>query len=325
MNNYSVRTYQKSDKTQWDQFVRESKNGTFLFLRDFMEYHEDRFSDASLLVFKQDNLVAILPANQHDKVVHSHQGLSYGGILLKKRSKFEEIHQVYKSVLVYLENHGVSKLHLKLIPSFYTTHPSEELNYLLFLTESILHRVHLTTVIDYRSRMPIQGNRKEGVKKAERAGLTIKEEDVFELFWQKILIPNLELRHGAKPVHSTEEITRLAKAFPKNIHQFNVYHKEEIVAGCTIFETKTTAHVQYISANSDRQQLGSLDLLFQFLIDERFSDKGFFDFGTSNENQGLNVNGGLLYWKECFGARSKACYFYEVDPSKHTQLDTVII
>ena len=100
---------------------------------------------------------------------------------------------------------------------------------------------------------------------------------------------------------------------------------EKIVAGATMFLNKHVAHVQYISANEDKQQLGSLDFLFHHLITSTYRDKKYFDFGISNENQGRNINKGLQYWKECFGARSIAQEFYEVKTANHTKLDSVFI
>ena len=84
-------------------------------------------------------------------------------------------------------------------------------------------------------------------------------------------------------------------------------------------------HAQYISANADKQTLGSLDFLFEYLIKTRFKDKKYFDFGTSNENSGENVNRGLQYWKECFGARSIVHQTYEVDTANFLKLKDVFI
>jgi hypothetical protein len=50
-NKITVRRYQKSDFTQWNSFINEAKNSTFLFHRDFMEYHSDRFEDFSLFEY----------------------------------------------------------------------------------------------------------------------------------------------------------------------------------------------------------------------------------------------------------------------------------
>ena len=44
-----------------------------------------------------------------------------------------------------------------------------------------------------------------------------------------------------------------------------------------------------------------------------------------NENQGKNINEGLLYWKESFGARAISQDFYEVEIKNHTLLDNVLL
>ncbi len=165
----------------------------------------------------------------------------------------------------------------------------------------------------------------EGVKKARKINLRIEEGNDFQSFWDHILVPNLALRHDALPVHSLVEITQLATNFPKNVLQFNVYKENSIVGGATIFETENVAHVQYISANEEKQQLGTLDFLFEYLINQRFKKKKYFDFGTSNENHGKNINEGLLYWKECFGARSVVQPFYEVKTSSYNKLESIFI
>jgi hypothetical protein len=290
-----------------------------------MEYHSDRFDDFSLLVLKNNKIVAALPANKMQATLYSHQGLTYGGFIFSETIKFKEIITIFSEVLACLFSNGISTLVLKTLPSIYHSLPAEEIQYLLFLTESKLVRTDISSTIDLRNPLKIQSNRLEGVKKAEKLGLTLEEGVNFAPFWSEILIPNLQDRHGAKPVHSVSEIEKLASHFPKNIVQFNVFDAEKIVAGATIFETEQVAHVQYISANSQKQQLGSLDFLFNELITKRYRQKRYFDFGTSNENQGQNVNEGLLYWKECFGARTTVYQSYEVKTGNYSKLENVCI
>ena len=290
-----------------------------------MEYHSDRFTDASLFVYKAEKLVAVLPANRVEDALYSHQGLTYGGLVVSPKLKLKDYITLFQELLQHLESQGIKSLHIKELPDFYATQPSEELGYLAQLTQAKTTRVDTASVIDYSNKLPIQSNRLEGVKKAERQGLVIKEEETFEAFWQEILLPNLASRHDAAPTHTQEEITYLHNKFPKNIRQFNVYKDNTIVAGATIFETKTTAHVQYISANAQKQELGSLDFLFEELINKTFAHKSYFDFGISNENQGTKLNGGLSYWKECFGARTKLHRFYHFDTANHNLLNNVLL
>lgn len=290
-----------------------------------MEYHQARFDDNSLLVFKNEKLIAVFPATKKNNVLNSHQGLSYGGLIFQKKISFKDALQSFKELLNFASYEGFKTINLKLVPKIYHDYPSDEIDYFLFLVNAKLMRRDVTSAIESSNPIKIQSNRIEGKKKAEKQGLTIKEKTCFEGFWNKILIPNLEEKHQAKPVHSLEEIELLHSRFPENIRQFNVYKDDEVVAGTTIFETNQVAHVQYISANYDKQKLGSLDFLFEYLINSVFKDKKYFDFGISNENQGKNVNQGLLFWKEGFGARSIVHDFYEIDLSKTYNFDSVLI
>jgi hypothetical protein len=57
-----IELYKRAEEAQWDEFVARAKNGTFLFFRQYMDYHADRFHDHSLLFFEENRLLALLPA-----------------------------------------------------------------------------------------------------------------------------------------------------------------------------------------------------------------------------------------------------------------------
>jgi hypothetical protein len=61
--------------------------------------------------------------------------------------------------------------------------------------------------------------------------------------------------------------------------------------------------VQYISANEEGKKLGALDLLFNHLINEKYADIPYFDFGPSTEKMGHILNENLIFQKEGFGGR----------------------
>ena len=99
MENYRIKIYHEEYYTLWNNFVAEAKNATFLFHRDFMEYHKDRFQDYSLLIFdEKDTLQAIFPANIVDNQVYSHQGLTYGGLILQSKTYFHNTLNIFKSL-----------------------------------------------------------------------------------------------------------------------------------------------------------------------------------------------------------------------------------
>ena len=151
--------------------------------------------------------------------------------------------------------------------------------------------------------------------------MVLKEEYDFQGFWNLILEPNLLKKHKTAPVHSLKEIQHLKHKFPKNIRQFNVYKHDEIVAGTTIFETEHVAHCQY----TEKNKLGSLDFLHYKLITDVFKHKAYYDFGISNENNGRQLNKGLLFWKEGFGARTVTQDVYEIETSQVNLIDEVLI
>ncbi len=325
MDYYEIRKYQLADKSAWDSFVKKAKNATFLFQRNFMDYHSDRFKDHSLLIYKEEKLVAILPANLKDGVLHSHQGLSYGGLLVGMKTTFHETLIVFRSLLSFLESKGIAVLNLKLLPKMYNRLPSDEIDYLLFLTKAKLTRRDLSSCVFNENPLKIESsNRLRGIKKGMKNGLVVREELNFDSFWREVLEPNLKQVHNQKPVHSLEEINVLKSYFPENIRQFNVYKGEEIVAGTTIFETSEVAHAQYISANDLGRKTGGLDFLFSHLL-HHFAQKKYFDFGISNEAQGMKVNNGLMNWKESFGGRGISHDFYEIRTENHHLLTNIFI
>ncbi len=321
---YTTRRYTIEDYALWNQFVAKAKNATFLFHRDFMEYHSDRFEDYSLMIFDQKKLCAVIPANFKDQKVYTHQGLTYGGIVFLGNLKFSESLGIYKSALEFLLNNAIQHFVVKVLPRIYSTEGVDELDYLLFLTKSTLVRRDLTIAVDRSNEYKIQSNRMEGVKKGIKNQLQIRADQNFEAFWEELLVPHLKQRFQSTPTHSSKEIQQLASIFPENIRQYNVYHQEKLVAGATLFITDTVVHTQYISANDDKQQLGSLDFLFHYLIKEAYTDKRFFDLGTSSENAGRAVNKGLLYWKECFGGKGYAQDTYKVATENYTLLNEVL-
>jgi hypothetical protein len=325
MSNYRVEKYTKENRLAWDTFISGAKNATFLFARDFMEYHSDRFTDYSLLVYKDDLLYAVLPANIVGDKLYSHKGLTYGSLVLSKSAKLLYTFEAFKALLAFLNAKAISTLELRNIPTFYNTMPSDELSYFLFKANATLIKRDALMVIDTSTKIKFQKNRREGINKAKRNGLTIAVDHNFEGFWNEILIPNLQQKHGVAPVHSLEEIQLLAAKFPDHIKQVNVYKDNVIVAGTTLFLTKTTIHPQYVSGNSDKNAFGSLDLAYDYIINHFDSSKRYFDFNISSEENGTALNSGLIFWKESCGARTFVADNYLIDTACYKTLDLHIL
>ena len=63
MPNLEIKRFTPAVAGEWNSFVAASKNGTFLFDRRYMDYHADRFTDHSLMIYRRGKLYALLPAN----------------------------------------------------------------------------------------------------------------------------------------------------------------------------------------------------------------------------------------------------------------------
>jgi hypothetical protein len=302
-----------SERAAWDQFVADSKNGTFLFLREYMEYHADRFTDASLVIADDGGRpLALLPASRAGATVTSHAGLTYGGLVLGATATTVEVLAACDALVAHLRAHGVERLVYKTVPHIYHRLPAEEDRYALFRLGARRVRSDVLAVACPGRARVVQERRRRGVGKARRAGLAVRPSVDLQAFW-RILEANLSARHQVRPVHTVEEMTLLRGRFPDHIRLFGAFAGAALHAGVLIYESARVAHAQYIAASEAGREDGALDLLFEHLISEVYREKEYFDFGISTEEGGQRLNEGLIAHKEGFGARAVVHDFYELD------------
>jgi hypothetical protein len=306
--------YSASDQDKWDDFIAKSKNGTFLFFRDYMDYHSDRFRDHSLIISNEKGrIISLLPANTREDTLASHEGLTYGGFITDDRMTVPVMMDVFNNVTQYLTIRGFTRFIYKTIPHIYHSFPAEEDLYGLFCKNARLYRRDVLTVIDYRSnRLKFQQRRLRSIKKALRNHLQVRETDDYEQFWD-ILATNLYTKYRLKPVHSVAEIKLLAKRFPNEIRLVAAYRGDVMQAGAVVYLSRNVCHVQYNAASEDGKNAGALDLVIDHLVEFFSASKKYFDFGVSTEDNGRYLNVGLVEYKEGFGARTIMHDFYEID------------
>lgn len=310
---FEIKEYSASDKRQWNDFVEKSKNGTFLFNRDYMDYHSDRFRDHSIMVLRKGALYALLPANLSGKQLYSHQGLTYGGLIMSSKASASEILEVFRYINEHLKSEGIESVIYKPTPYIYHKMPAQEDLYALFrLTNARIVARNISSTIYQDTKVKFIESRKSGIRKAMKAGLKIKESNDFTQFW-KVLCDNLMSNHNVNPVHSLKEITLLADLFPKKIRLYVVEDEYgNTLGGTVIYEAnEQVVHTQYISASPEGKALGALDLLFDYLINDRYLSVPVFDFGQSTENMGKYLNENLIFQKEGFGGRGVIYDIYE--------------
>ncbi|MDO4160201.1 MAG: GNAT family N-acetyltransferase [Prevotellaceae bacterium] len=304
---FEIKRYNQTYKDEWNEFVKQSKNGTFLFDRDYMDYHQDRFLDCSLMFFKDSKLYALLPANIKESTLYSHQGLTYGGLITGTNATSADIIVLFEELNAYLKGKGISRVVYKAIPWIYAKLPSEEDLYAIFRTcEARLSVREISSTISLKEPLKWSRDRKYGINRCKNNNVTVEKSDDYAAFW-KVLEDNLLSTHGVKPVHSLEEILLLKSRFPENI-QLYVARKGGIVLGGTLlYINRQVVHSQYISASKEGKALRVIDAIYNVILNEDYRNYPYFDFGKSTEDGGKYLNESLIYQKEGFGGRG-VCY-----------------
>ena len=302
-----IRRYRREDKELWNSFVSKARNATFLFDRNYMDYLADRFDDNSFMFYHKGKLKAVLPANVAGDTLYSHQGLTYGGLLLDKKATVEDVLECFDSLNSWLRENGISKVVYKALPWIYQQYPSEEDLYALTWkckAQLISRNIASTIVID--NKLKFAESRKSGIRKALSLNIEVGESNDVDGFWH-VLEDNLGNRYNAKPVHTASEMKLLMSRFPNNIKLYVAKMNGEIVGGTLIYVTPQVVHTQYISASVEGKKHGALDLLFDYIINKVYANCRYFDFGKSTEQGGAYLNEPLIFQKEGFGGRG-VCY-----------------
>jgi len=270
-----------------------------------MDYHSDRFVDFSLMVKKENDIVAVLPANKSTDELISHQGLTYGGLITRKGLDVESIKAVVNALLTFLKDAGFKFIEIRELPTFYQCDLSHYvLNALIDDTTTIIG-ANKVLAIDYNKPLSIHKTKLKHYRKNKDKGFEIKEEDNFDEFWNQVLVPRLKDRHNTKPVHTLQEISLLKSRFNDGIKQFNIYLKGQILAGITIFDKGQIVKSQYGATTALGETERALEYLFIDLIHKyKAEGKSFFSMGTIMDKsypEGYNI--GLMRQKIELGCK----------------------
>ncbi|MGV3586241.1 MAG: hypothetical protein ACO1OF_04495, partial [Adhaeribacter sp.] len=303
--------YSPTHRDLWNQFNHQAINGLFLFDRNYIEYHQHRFQDHSLLFFQGDDLIGIFPMNENAGVAFSHQGLTFGGLLIGPRLKIHAYLAAFEALINYLRQHKFKKLIYKAIPFIFQQQLALEDHYAFFRYGFVLKNRSLSSCIDLSQPVPYTKGRKWSLAKALQAGLMVEESHDFAAF-MNLVGQILETKYAVQPTHTTEEIIYLAGKFPQNIKLLAVYQEQEMIGGTIIYLSRQVVHLQYIATSDVGKKLHALDLIMHHLIQTHRAEKKYLNFGISPGPDAYGLNTGLIQNKESYGARSLPHDIYEL-------------
>ena len=308
---FEIRRYTTDKAHEWNQFVAHSKNGTFLFDRNYMDYHSDRFEDFSLMFYYEGRLYGLMPANRKDDIFQSHAGLTYGGLVMDAKTTAAATVELFRELNDYLRTEGFHRVFYKCIPWMYHQLAAEEDLYAIARTcDARLQERDLGTVIIQRNTIRWERVRRRALRRAKEAGIVVERSDDLAGFWD-VLCDNLARTYNSKPVHTLQEIELLHARFPENIVLYTAKKDGVILAGILLYVSTQVARAQYSSATPEGKQFGAIDIMYDRIINDEYHHLPYFEFGTSAMTDSNVINESLVFQKEGFGGRGICFDRYE--------------
>ena len=308
----TIEPYQQSFAADWDNFIWQANNGTIFQTRRFLNYHPpERFEDHSLIFKKEERILALFPATVryegHRRILTSHRGASYGGLITRFNLGIKDAFGVVESLLVYAQNNQFQGIELTPPPIIYSIRPSNYIEFALVKNGFGYRKREISSVIpltfgEKEVLTTFSPESRRAVRRGVKLGVVVKENEDYETFY-RILKRNLKMRHNVTPTHTLDELLSLKKIFPDRIRLFSAYAGEEMVAGVVMFISNPRVVLAfYISHDEDFQQYRGVNCLFFEIIKWAIREKyGYLDFGIFTVN--MDPNWGLGRFKESFGAQ----------------------
>lgn len=310
---FNVVHYEEKYRQIWDDFVAQSKQGTLFHTRAFLAYHPpSRFTDASLLFFKKEKLLAAFPAASLHvdaaKLLRSHPGASFGGLVTMPEITLRDLENIVNHLLADSRSRRYTAIELTLPPHIYSSQASQELEFMLYRAGFRHQQRELSHFLDLRSfnrkfseNFSAEFNRK--IRRARQLGVTVRECDDLLQFYH-IIEKNLQDKHKTSPVHTLKELFDLKQRLPERVRLFAAYVQDKMIAGILLFICNAQAALAfYISQLAEYQQYRSVNLLC-YETAQWCAGQGlaYFDFGTSTLRG--EINWGLVDFRQAAGAQA---------------------
>ena len=308
--NFRIEKYQPANRDLWDRTLMRSINGSFLLQRNYMDYHSGRFRDFSLIIYTGNEPVALLPAHREGNKLYSHRGLTYGGLVLARPLRVPVLRTLWNQVLDFLARKEISGLFLDEIPLFYYRWHTEALRRTYEHSGQMISSKDFWVIDTARPKDGLcNADRRRSLRKAAKMNLQTGPSDDWQGFWD-LLQNSLEKRHGAKPVHSLDEMDLLRRRFPGQILLFTTRRNDELLAGAVLYKNRHVLRFQYLAGRTETPLRPAIDALTWHIIERFYPQVRFIDLGTALLPDG-SPNDTLIYWKQSFGACPHAQYSWK--------------
>lgn len=302
----------ENDATAWEEFVRNSNDGTLHHELSFLAYHpRKRFDYHHLIVRQEAKIVAVVPGGliKRDigRVFVSPLGASVGGPIVTT-PVLGDIIKVIEALQRHAKTHGWDGLEFVLGPSAYQRVVSDATSFALFLRGFKLIERDLSFIIRLEPgaidayRELFRKKQAWGVRAANRRGVRVAHGgmNLFDPFIR--LFRETNERHSAIATHSEAEIADLLRRLPERVEITLAYTGDIPLAALLVFRLNDrAAQVFYICSSGAHARENATVTAMASLID-RIAATGAraLDLGPSASSRG--INDGVVFFKEGLGA-----------------------
>ena len=310
----------KEHEDLWDRFVRSSMNGTAFHLQQFLRYHpEDRFDFHSLLFFRGERLIAVLPGGlrQQDYMFESPLGASYGSFVTEDISTQTAL-DIVAAFEQYVCAQEIEEVYLTSAPVIYQPVLTQNLDFALLYRGYNYQRHYISHAIDLtkpgRPFERFQPTARKHIRRITKhhPEITIEEStpetlaDLTKEFYP-ILLEN-KAKYNAKPTHTLDELLKLQMLLPDLMKLFIVQHKGDAIAGSLLFFANDRValifyHMLRYAFDEYKPIYLLMDRVTQWSKDHGYQ---FVDIGVSqdtNDENPMTPALSLINFKEKFDSR----------------------
>lgn len=308
--------HEPSRRKSWDAFVRGARNGHFIFERDFIEYHGDRFDDCSLVFMRGDRIVLLLPAHRREDALISHDGLPFAGMIAAMRTRYVDVREGFDRLGEWMVAEGLTRLVYKPVPWPYHSMAFEDDLFELHRRGArLVSMKHSTGHPGPVSPCERTSSRKRFARYGKEAALEFRETEDLDVFW-----PELEaflVRRGYRaPVHTREEFDRLRRSFPRAIRMVFAICNGKLMGGQVVFLSPRVMRYQYSfrTIAGEASGLRVHALMSRWIARSEKFGRPWIDLGTSMDPNTGDVQESLILHKEGLGARGVVVAEWEWKP-----------
>lgn len=304
-----------ANEKEWDALVKIAQNGHLMARPGFFRYHAGRFVDASLFIRRGRRPLGVLPANRDGDTLWSHQGVSFGGLILHPRTRMDQVGEAVRALLDHLRSQGIKRMMYRPAPHPYHLQPREEDIYWLEQAGARIVDTKLHSMVMCGSDAAVRSKTwGRDIRRSAGAGVRVRTGKADELGTAWSQVERNLAGHDQKPVHSFDDIALLMQRFPAEILLVLAESAEDdYLAGQILFRSGRTLTSMYLGDTDQGRDLWAGSSIIDYILNDPENAGFWCDLGQWCDTSTREVSDSLLHYKEGIGGRLIQRHTWQLD------------